>query len=51
MSLSEEYIVDNPSPDNPLLMKDGEEYTGEKEFDEDEEKEKDRVIWKGENVE
>jgi len=49
MSLSEEYIVDDPSPDNPLLMKDGEEYTGEEDQDNEEDGE-DRIIWKGKNV-
>ena len=49
MSLSEEYIVDDPSPDNPLLMKDGEEYTGEEDQDNEEDVE-DRIIWKGKNV-
>jgi len=51
MNISEEYIADDPPPGNPLLVKDGEPYTGEE--DEDGEKEEDvenRVIWKGDNV-
>jgi hypothetical protein len=56
MTISDEYIVDYPSPDNPLLVKNGEDYPGKKQQQEDEEPDQDttdeenRVIWKGENV-
>ena len=53
MAIDKKYIVDDPSPDNPLLMKDGGEYTGEEnqDNDEDEDEEENRVIWKGKNAE
>mgnify|MGYP000392145739 CR=1 FL=1 len=51
MAISEKYIVDDPPPGNPLLVKDGEPYTGEEEEDEEpEEDEENDVIWKGENA-
>ena len=47
MNIGEDYIVDEPSPDKPLLVKDGEEFTGE---DSHESSDENRVIWKGSKV-